>query len=79
MHSGCQHEIEDLSNSSPPSTGAMQITGNNGIVHNFDINAQSCNRNRSSSQIDIQDDSCCSIKDRPLSIFLKVTFNICRF
>ncbi|KAJ0508573.1 putative ABC-type maltose transporter [Helianthus annuus] len=71
MHSGCQHEIEDLSNSSPQSTGAMQITGSNGIVHNFDINAQSCNRNRSSSQIDIQDDSCCSIKDRPLPIFLK--------
>ncbi|KAI7748326.1 hypothetical protein M8C21_006640 [Ambrosia artemisiifolia] len=65
MDSRCHDEIEDLSNSSPPPTS------NNGIVRNFDISSQTYHRSRSSSQIDIQEDSCCSIKDRPLPIFLK--------
>ncbi|KAL8208959.1 hypothetical protein R6Q57_008371 [Mikania cordata] len=71
MDSRSQDEIEDLSTSSPPPMGAMQITGNNGFVHNFDLDAPTYHINRSSSQIDIPDDPLCSIKDRPLPIFLK--------
>nr|XP_043620925.1 ABC transporter G family member 26 [Erigeron canadensis] len=71
MDSGGQDEIEDLSCMSPPPMGSMQITGNNGFVHNFEVTSQSCVRNRSSSQIDIQDDTFCCVKDRPLPIFLK--------
>lgn len=74
MDSGTQDEIEDLSSSSPPPPmGSMQITGNNnGFVHNIDFMAQTYLRNRSSAQIDIQEDTFSSIKDRPLPIFLKV-------
>ncbi|CAH1450998.1 unnamed protein product [Lactuca virosa] len=71
MDSGSQDEIEDLSSLSPPPVGPMHITGNNGFVHNLDLMAaQTYLRNRSSSQIDIQDDAF-PIKDRPLPIFLK--------
>lgn len=74
MDSGSQDEIEDLSSLSPPPVGPMHITGNNGFVHNLDLMAaQTYLRNRSSTQIDIQDDAS-PIKDRPLPIFLKVNF-----
>ncbi|KVI10391.1 AAA+ ATPase domain-containing protein [Cynara cardunculus var. scolymus] len=58
MDSGTQDEIEDLSSSPPPPMGSMQITGNNnGFVHNIDFMAQTYLRNRSSAQIDIQEDT----------------------
>lgn len=66
METGSQDEIEDLS-SRPPLP-----TGNNGHALNFEMKGQPYLRNRSSSQIDIQDDMLYSIKDRPLPIFLKV-------
>lgn len=64
-------EIEDLS-VSPPTAGSMQIAGNNGFGHNIEFMSQAYLRNRSCSQIDIEDDTSNAIKDRPLPIFLKV-------
>nr|GEV83862.1 ABC transporter G family member 26 [Tanacetum cinerariifolium] len=65
METGSQDEIEDLSSRSP------LPTGNNGHALNYEMKGQPYLRNKSSSQIDIQDDMLYSTKDRPLPIFLK--------
>ncbi|XP_071701455.1 ABC transporter G family member 26-like [Rutidosis leptorrhynchoides] len=71
MDSSNQDEIEGVSSSSPPPMGSMQIAGNNEFVHNCNVSDQSYLRYKSSSQIDIQDDTFCCSKDCPLPIFLK--------
>ncbi|XP_021646692.2 ABC transporter G family member 26 [Hevea brasiliensis] len=64
-----EDEIEDMS-VSLPTMGSMQIAGSNGFGHNIEFMSQAYLRNRF-SEIDIEDDSLTTNKDRPLPIFLK--------
>ncbi|KAJ7963578.1 ABC transporter G family member [Quillaja saponaria] len=64
-----EDEIEDMS-LSPPTMGSMQIAGSNGFGHSIEFMSQAYLRNRY-SEIDIEDDSTSTHKDRPLPIFLK--------
>ncbi|GLT83752.1 hypothetical protein SLE2022_020240 [Rubroshorea leprosula] len=61
---------EEIAAISPPTMGSMQIAGSNGFGHNIDFMSQPYLRNRY-SEIDIEDHSPHTSKDRPLPIFLK--------
>ena len=65
-----EDEIEDMS-LSPPAIGSMQIAGSNGFGHNMEFMSQAYLRNRY-SEIDIEDDTRKTNRDRPLPVFLKV-------
>lgn len=56
----------------------MQISGNNGIVHNMEFMSQAYLRNQYSSEIDIHEEFVSSYphEDAPLPIFLKVFFSL---
>lgn len=65
-----EDEIEDIS-LSPPTIGSMQIAGSNGFGHNMEFMSQAYLRNRY-SEIDIDDGTSKTNRDRPLPVFLKV-------
>ncbi|KAA8527088.1 hypothetical protein F0562_008683 [Nyssa sinensis] len=69
MEMGRLDEIEDLS-LSPPTIGSMQIAGSNGFGHNIEFISEAYLRNMN-SEIDIEDETLSTNKDRPLPIFLK--------
>lgn len=70
METKREDEIEDMS-LSPPTIGSMQIAGSNGFGHNIEFMSQAYLRNRY-SEIDIEDESSKTNKDRPLPVYLKV-------
>ncbi|KAH7545421.1 hypothetical protein FEM48_Zijuj01G0092100 [Ziziphus jujuba var. spinosa] len=69
METKREDEIEDMS-LSPPTIGSMQIAGSNGFGHNIEFMSQAYLRNRY-SEIDIEDESSKTNKDRPLPVYLK--------